>query len=54
MYVQVISLWPVRLLLTQVWTPCHGLTWARIAGNCSNELAKITGITPDWLTFSGI
>ena len=34
--------------------PSHGRTFAMSAGNDSSELAKITGITPDWLTFSGM
>ena len=35
-------------------TLSHGRTFAMSAGNDSNELAKITGITPDWLTFNGM
>ena len=35
-------------------TAVAGRTFAMRAGNDSNELAKMTGITPDWFTFSGM
>ena len=34
--------------------PVFGNTLAMSAGNDRIELAKITGITPDWFTFSGM
>ena len=45
-----------RLSLIHCWTPMALLPRADAisAGNARIELAKITGITPDWLTFSGM
>ena len=45
-----------RLSLIHFWKPMKLLPSADAisAGNDRIELAKITGITPDWLTFSGM
>ena len=45
-----------RLSLIHSWTPVKLSPSADAisAGNDRIELAKITGITPDWLTFSGM
>ena len=40
--------------MTNFWKPVHGVALAISAGNERIELAKMTGITPDWLTFSGM
>ena len=44
----------VRLSLTNDCRPFQFVAVAMSAGNARIELAKITGITPDWFTFSGM
>ena len=46
----------IRLSLIHCCTPMRfdPRADAISAGNARIELAKITGITPDWLTFSGM
>jgi hypothetical protein len=42
------------LFCTQIWTFSQGMIPVISAGKYSTELAKMMGMTPDWLTLSGM
>ncbi len=46
--------WSTMLFWTQSWTPLHGRTPVINAGKYSTELAKMMGMTPEWLTLRGM